>query len=93
MGAINLGPDLPIDSLLEAVKAHQPRLAWLACSVRDPAVEATAINDLADRLAERHVALALGGRGFTAMVPIQHTNVHLCQAMGELAAFARGLLV
>jgi excisionase family DNA binding protein len=89
--AVNLGPDLPIASLLSAAEDYHPRLVWLACSVPGVAPAASAAIDLAERLAAQHAALALGGRGFDAMAGLAHPNLHHCGTMRELAAFARGL--
>jgi excisionase family DNA binding protein len=89
--SVNFGPDLPMPSLIEAAQEHQPRLVWLACALRDPGVEPRAIQQLAEQLTGLGAALALGGRGFDAVGPVQHSNVHRCGSMSELAAFARGL--
>jgi len=91
LAAINLGADLPVDSLMEAVDENHPRLVWLACSVRGTGLSSEAFRDLAGRLEELGGVLALGGRGFDALAPIQHDHVQHCRSMGELAAFARGL--
>lgn len=90
---INLGPDLPLEALTDAVVDYAPRLVWLACSVTEATPSRKAIGAFADELSERRAALALGGRGFEQLGHIDHPNVQPCGTMRELAAFARGLAV
>lgn len=90
--ATNLGPDLPVEAILEAAEDHQPRLVWLACSVTTAVPTSRTLLEFAEQLAQRHAAVALGGRGFDAVGIGQHENLHRCGTMGELAAFARGLI-
>jgi methanogenic corrinoid protein MtbC1 len=88
---VNLGPELPIESLWDAVEAYTPRVVWLACSVESAALESRAINRLGEQLHERGAALAVGGRGFAERKGLENDQVQYCDSMRELSAFARGL--
>lgn len=61
--AINLGNDLPLASLVQAVKDYQPSLVWLSVSsVADPDRFVREQNKLADSLGS-DVSMIVGGRG------------------------------
>ncbi|KAA5543175.1 helix-turn-helix domain-containing protein [Roseiconus nitratireducens] len=60
--AVNLGNDLPLESLVQAVSDYQPRLVWLSVTaVDDPARFIREENKLADALGDE-VSLIVGGR-------------------------------
>ncbi|MEO1615403.1 MAG: B12-binding domain-containing protein [Planctomycetota bacterium] len=60
--AINLGNDLPLDSLIRAAMDYQPQLVWLSVTaVDDPAKFIREQNKLADSLGD-DVSLIVGGR-------------------------------
>jgi methanogenic corrinoid protein MtbC1 len=88
---VNLGPELPIESLWDALNAYTPRVVWLACSVASAALEFRAITRLGEQLHNRGAALAVGGRGFGGRSGLENKNVQYCHSMRELSAFARGL--
>lgn len=87
--AVNLGPDTPFDALHAAVEWHEPRLVWLSVSsIRDKGELEHGITRLAARLADREVALVLGGRALDtlALPPISPPR---CGAtISDLVAFA-----
>ncbi len=87
----NLGPDLPLGSLAIAAEQVKPVLVWLSISSTSdlPGIGAE-IAALADRLASQSIALVVGGR--SRGVAPQHPSVHLAMSMGELVAFARGVV-
>ena len=63
--ATSLGNNLPIDSLLQAVHDHRPKLVWLSVSVIDnPSIFVAAQNQLASQLGD-DVSLLIGGRALT----------------------------
>lgn len=89
---INLGPDLPIDSLYRAALKQQPRLVWLSVSsVTAPKALERQIADLAADLGELDIALILGGREAGRLHPGSLGQAHPASTMAELAAFARAL--
>jgi excisionase family DNA binding protein len=89
---VNLGPDLPLQALAEAADEYQAKLVWLACSVPSAAPTPAEVTDLVQRLNHQDAALALGGRGLAGLDLPDPPNMHLCQSMGEMAAYARGLV-
>lgn len=91
---VNLGPNLPIDALITAVREHRPALVWLSCSVMlDRSNLPDQIRRLAEAAAAADASLVLGGRGIAghALPPLPST--HVVASMSELAAFARALKV
>ncbi|MEO1237300.1 MAG: hypothetical protein AAFX76_10985 [Planctomycetota bacterium] len=88
---VNLGADLPLDSLVEAVEQYRPKLVWLSCS-HDNAVPAPkAIDELADRVGGHGGRLVVGGRA-NPRGNGRSENLRVCESMTELGAFASGLL-
>ncbi len=86
----NLGPDVPMVALDEAVERYVPRIVWLAMSV--PAAEGGIVAEalaLAGRLAQRGATLVIGGREAPSLPPAR--GLLRAQSMAELAAFARGV--
>lgn len=90
MAAINLGPETPIASLRHAIAAHQPTLVWLASSspVATPVVAEVAA--LARALREDGRTLVIGGRHRGELAEARAAV--MVATMGELVAFARGLV-
>lgn len=90
--AVNLGPDLPFSALLQAIRHYGPHLVWI--SVSTPMDKKRLITQCERMLAEdalRDVAVVIGGR---ASEPLRGlgASLHFGSSMGELAAFAQGLL-
>ena len=88
--AINLGPDTPIAAMRHAIAAHQPAMVWLSCSVAVNSDQAVEIAVLAKSLRQGGATLVVGGRhvGDVAVARAAYPVA----SMGELAAFARGLI-
>lgn len=90
--AVNLGADTPAEAFEHALDAHDARLAWLSLSAPVAAPLMQEILDLARRLERRDAFLVLGGRSAGRPDLAQGGNIHVGRDMGELVAFARGLL-
>lgn len=88
----NLGPNLPLASLAEAVRAYRPRLVWLS------------VNHLADRerfvreyqafhatTSETGVAVYLGGPALDSPLRAKLSAAGFGERIAHLAEFARGL--
>jgi MerR family transcriptional regulator, light-induced transcriptional regulator len=85
----NLGPEVPVDVLGQAVDHYRPRIVWLAMSVvRDDDGLAGSMVELADRLARQGATLVVGGRGVPPLPPT--AGMLRTRSMAELAAFAQG---
>lgn len=90
---INLGPDMPLDVLSQAVKDHGAHLVWLSVSVDQAArTVSRPLAPLASQLASEGVALVVGGRATRELGQVPNTT-HIFDSMHEFAAFARGLRV
>ena len=89
---LNLGPNLPLKTLLAAVTNHKPRILWISAShIADP-------DEFAIEFGEMHEALpadlmtVVGGRALNdALRPKMKYNVH-CDNMQQLASFAKAFL-
>ncbi|MEM8737951.1 MAG: hypothetical protein AAGG38_05660 [Planctomycetota bacterium] len=88
---VNLGANLPLGSLIEAAQRYQPRLVWLSCSHREAVPTPDEIDNLAQTLTEINARLIVGGQALPRGNGGSE-NVVACGNMGELHAFARGLL-
>ena len=89
---INLGPDLPIESLISAIREHNPRIVWMSVSTgADRSAITPHIDRLAALVAKSGASLILGGRGVYALPPLNQPSTHIVGSMAELGAFARGL--
>ncbi|MBN2491012.1 MAG: MerR family DNA-binding transcriptional regulator [Planctomycetes bacterium] len=92
--AVNLGPDTPYETLLVAAREHRARLVWLSVSSE---VDARAFNRevkaLAQELAGAGVCVVVGGRRAEQLSLAPADNLYRGHSMGELVAFARGVLL
>ncbi|MEM9417557.1 MAG: hypothetical protein AAGA25_00700 [Planctomycetota bacterium] len=88
---INLGANLPLDSLTEATEEYQPKLVWLSCSYIEAVPSPQAIDELADRVALLGAKLVVGGQAGPRGEGGSE-NLCVCESMAELSAFAKGLL-
>ena len=88
--AVNLGAQLPLDTLRAAAQHYGAAVVWLACSSADHAPAAAPVHELAQALAGRGVraSLLLGGRARPQ--DLRGDNVVHIDAMSELAVFAAG---
>lgn len=86
--AINLGNDLPLDSLIQAVSDYHPKLVWLSVtSVSDPSRFIREQNRLADALGD-HVSLIVGGRALDdSLRPKLRYTAH-CDGLRHLVELA-----
>lgn len=93
--SINLGPDCPAVSLVQAARSHRARLAWLSVGDANLRSEAFAaeLAVLCDGYRQNGTRLALGGRRRDLLADVDGHEVFVGQSMRELVAFARGLRV
>ena len=89
----NLGPDTPFATVMEAARRHRPRLVWLSVSakVEDERRLRDDLITLADDLAPLGATVGFGGRQ-APFVPLGARAIRFA-GIGELTAYARGLLV
>lgn len=90
--AMNLGGDMPTDSLLRAANDTNAVLVWLSISsVRGRAALEQSINELASALDAAGRTLALGGRALNALSLPSGPHVFVGKSMQELSGFATAL--
>jgi len=86
--AINLGNDLPLDSLIQAVADYQPKLVWLSVtSVSDPSRFIQEQNKLADSLGD-DVSLIVGGRALDDQLRPKLRYTAHCDGLRHLVELA-----
>lgn len=89
---VNLGPNTPPDSLMQAVRQHNPKLVWIACSTTEsPEAVRKQVDRIAAQVLPTGASLVLGGRGFLTATPSPIPSTHLVASMSEFASFARSL--
>jgi excisionase family DNA binding protein len=90
--AVNLGPQTPFDVLSLAIGEYEARLVWLSITARQKPDWITGeVANLARYLGQRRGFLIVGGRETPRPFVASADNLHIGQAMAELAAFARGV--
>ncbi len=86
--AINLGNDLPLDSLIQAAADYQPQLVWLSVtSIGDPSRFIREQNKLADSLGE-DVSLIVGGRALDDQLRPKLRYTAHCDGLRHLVELA-----
>ncbi len=89
--AINLGPETPLPVL--GLAAEQLGASLVFVSVGSLPLERTLrdLQQLSDRLVEKRIQLAIGGRFVDASLSQRVPSAFIGRSLGELAAYARGL--
>ena len=89
----NLGPDTPFATMLDASRRYQTRVVWVSMSVNadDERRVRNDIEHLADELSRTGTQLIVGGRALSP-APYGSPSIVRCETLGELAAYARGLI-
>jgi excisionase family DNA binding protein len=90
---VNLGPSTPMDTLLEAIQTHRPRLVWMSLSVPEARPSDEELRTVLTALEPHNGVLAVGGRGFDPKPPPSMPRFKRCATLSVFAAFASGLLV
>jgi methanogenic corrinoid protein MtbC1 len=90
---VNFGANTPLELLAAEAERSDARLVWLSVSAVDDVKSArAAVKRLASALAARDVPLVIGGHASADALPRGASGASGVRSMGELAAFARGLL-
>lgn len=90
---VNLGANTPEASLRGAAEHYRPRLVWMSLSQAEPTWPSREeLVALSEHLGAQGAELAVGGRGLNKLRPVAAPHLHLCDSMGELAAYAHGLI-
>ena len=89
--ASSLGSNLPMTSLLRAVQAQQPDLAWLSISnLNDADLVASQLNQLCKEMPSK-TTLVVGGYGVTPEFRSKIVNAICCDNLMQLVAAIRNL--
>ncbi|MEM8671618.1 MAG: cobalamin-dependent protein [Planctomycetota bacterium] len=91
--AINLGTNLPADSMLRAARDYQPRVVWLSISsISNPEQFVSQFNELAEGL-NSETSLLVGGRALTDEIRPRLKYTSHCdniRSLVQLANILRG---
>jgi excisionase family DNA binding protein len=89
---INLGANLPIESLELAIDRLGASIAWLSVSANTVSLEVgPRVEDLAERLAEKGIPLVVGGRNVDRLGLRSEGALRVGRSMAELEAVAQGM--
>lgn len=89
--AVNIGPDTPVQSLIDAARIHRPVFTWLSItSEQESRFLRGYARELAEGLDALGVGLLVGGREARRLGVPSIPNVHRGESIAELVAFARG---
>lgn len=90
--AVNLGPDLPLPVLGNAVLDKKPALVWLSiCHRSDEATLRRELAELHQKTAAVGAVLVIGGQAAPALCDRPQEGLHHGQTLEELVTFVRGL--
>jgi len=89
---INIGPNTPVTSLLEAVMRHRPRLVWLSVTSMKPrAGFFEGYPRLFEAAQAKGASLVIGGQGLTPQLQDRLVASAFGTRLAHLKAFARSL--
>ena len=88
--ARQLGPSIPFDSIIHAVRQQKPRVFWLSVSfIPDEAAFLRGFHDLSATASETNTAIVVGGQALTPAIRAQLRYSAFCDTMRHLEEFAR----
>jgi len=91
--SINLGPDLPLESLVEYCRKERPRIAWLSTTSSDPIpMLQRKIHSVAEKLHSLGILLAVGGRQTGKLTRRPISNLIEFRSLKQFRAFCDRLL-
>ena len=91
--AVNLGANLPVESLRIAIDQLSPSLIWMSVST-DTVSSALGgqLRDLARELRDERIPVVVGGPAIRELGLRSRDNLRVCSSMAELEAIAHGIL-
>lgn len=90
---VNLGPNTPVDVMLQAVARHQPAIVWVSVAAEvDSRTLVRELSQLNDGLANSDARIAVGGRFADHATADAIERVTYVETMSALAGFARGVV-
>jgi methanogenic corrinoid protein MtbC1 len=87
-----LGSSIPFDSMINAIKRHQPGLFWLSISyIRDEAEFIAGFNRVFEAASKTQTAVVVGGRALTSDIRSKLRYTAFCDTMRHLEEFGKTL--
>lgn len=91
--ARQLGPSIPFDSMIHALRQHTPRVFWLSVSyIPDEDEFRRGFQALSAAASHTNTAIVVGGRALTAEIRAQLRYSDFCDTMRYLEDFARTVI-
>lgn len=91
--AESFGTSIPSDSLLQALIALRPRLAWISIShIAAPDTFVAQFNEFSRRVKAAGIPLVVGGRAVDDALAEALEQTHRCRSLDELRRFAEPLV-
>lgn len=88
---VNIGPNTPVTSLLEAVTHHRPRLVWLSVTSMKPSASFfEGYPRLFEAAQAKGASVVIGGQGLTAALQDRLVASGFGTRLAHLKAFATG---
>jgi excisionase family DNA binding protein len=88
---VNIGPNTPVSSLLEAVTRHRPRLVWLSVTSMKPSASFfEGYPRLFEAAQAKGASVIIGGQGLTATLQDRLVASGFGTRLAHLKAFATG---
>lgn len=93
MNAVNLGPNTPASSLVQAAHLHHAALVWLSLSAsEDIELINPYVAELLEGLQNTHARIVIGGRSRSLVTAVEADRMIIVGLMSDLATFARGVM-
>lgn len=88
-----LGSSIPMDSMMAAVRKHQPGIFWLSVShIPDEMEFVAGFNRLFETASSVRTAMVVGGRALSTALRTQLRYAAYCDTMGQLEQFGKALI-
>lgn len=90
INAVNLGPNVPLDVLVKAIRMYKPAFVWLSFTEMEPGRAYIASwRPLLAEVEERKIPLIVGGQSFPGSATAESTCVHYLPTMVSFADWVR----
>lgn len=88
--ARQLGPSIPFESMIHALRQNTPRVFWMSVSfIPDEAAFIRGFQALSTAASQTNTAVVVGGQALTAEIRAQLRYATFCDTMRQLEEFAR----
>lgn len=94
VNAVNLGPNLPLDCLVKAIRMYDPAFVWLSFTATEASREfIRSWRPLLAEVEERQIPLVVGGQSFPGSAIPDSACIHYLPTMESFAEWVRVRIV